>query len=468
MAKDKKQTNTNRDTCAVRRKTSIGGQALMEGIMMRGPKKSAMAVRNPEGEIVFEEWENKVNKRPKIAKLPIVRGVFGFIDSMITGYKCLMRSAALSGLDEAEAELAKENEEKKIRKKAEKIAKKTGRPLDEVLTEETEKAEAEAAEKARVASEKANEGKEKRIRRNAEKNAKKTGRPLDEVLKEETEKAETDGAANTNGSSPLLLGIMVVGVVLAVLLMLVLFIWLPTFIFDLLTRLVPALYQPEAHPALASLCKSAFEGIFKIIIIVSYMALVALMKDIRRTFEYHGAEHKTIFCYEHGMALTVENVRKQRRFHPRCGTSFLILMMLVSIFVCFFIDPISIAVSGATLSKLPRTIVRFLLLPLVMGIGYEVLKFTGRHENRFTRILSAPGVWLQHITVREPDDAMIECAIKAFIAVIPENEMEEELAKIAAETPAAPDTEEAEQGEKNKKIFADLTEEAQGENSVEI
>ena len=399
MEKDKKRE----ESCALRRKTSIGGQALIEGIMMRGPKKTAMAVRDTHGEIVFEETVNKESKHPWIKKVPILRGVIGFIQSMTVGYKCLMRSAELSGLEEAEAELEREKAEKKARKAAEKEAKKSGRPVEEILAERAE---------AEEANEKA------------------------------TSEAATDGIENgkpdqKSGSSPLMVGIMVLAVILAVVLMVVLFIWLPTTLFGLLTKAFPVLLFPKSS-ALASLLKSVFEGLFKVILLVAYMALVSLMKDIRRTFEYHGAEHKTIFCYEHGKALTVENVRKERRFHPRCGTSFLILMMLVGIFVCFFIDPIAILVSGAPLIGWLRTVVRLALLPIIMGLGYEVLKFAGRHENWFTRIISAPGMWLQHITVREPDDDMIECAIKAFIAVIPEGELEEELQKIEAEAPSAP------------------------------
>lgn len=399
MAKEKKQDAC----CALRRKTSIGGQALIEGIMMRGPKKTAMAVRDTHGEIVFEETVNKESKLPWVKKVPILRGVIGFIQSMTVGYKCLMRSAELSGLEEAEAELEREKTEKKARKAAEKEAKKSGRSVEEILAE---RAEAEEAN--------------------------------DKAISE----AATDGIENSkpdqkSGSSPLVVGIMVLAVILAVALMVVLFIWLPTTLFGLLTKAFPVLLFPK-NPALASLLKSVFEGLFKVILLVAYMALVSLMKDIRRTFEYHGAEHKTIFCYEHGKALTVENVRKERRFHPRCGTSFLILMMLVGIFVCFFIDPIAILVSGAPLIGWLRTVVRLALLPIIMGLGYEVLKFAGRHENWFTRIISAPGMWLQHITVREPDDGMIECAIKAFLAVIPEGELEEELQKIEAEAPSAP------------------------------
>lgn len=174
--------------------------------------------------------------------------------------------------------------------------------------------------------------------------------------------------------------------------------------------------------ALNSLIKSVFEGVFKIILLVGYMAAITLMKDIRRTFMYHGAEHKTIFCYEAGLDLTVKNVRVQRRFHPRCGTSFLILMLLVSIFISFFIDPISIAISGEVLPVLWRVLVKLLLIPVIVGLGYELIKFAGRHDNLFTRIISAPGVWLQHITVFEPTDDMIECAIDAISRVIPNDE----------------------------------------------
>lgn len=418
MARERKQDQS----CAVKRKTSIGGQALIEGIMMRGPKKTAMAVRDTEGKIVFEEWENKKNNRPKITKVPVIRGVFGFIDSMVTGYKCLMRSAELSGLEEAEAELAREKEEKKARKAAKRAAKKNGGALPE------EQTEAATDQTAGAVSETSAEASE------AEENAR--------ALEGEAENTAQSGAADAKnasvqsekkGSSPLMIGIMVAAVVIAVVMMVVLFIWLPTFIFGLLTKAAPVLLFPES-PALASLVKSAFEGFFKVVLLVGYMSLVSLMKDIRRTFEYHGAEHKTIFCYEHGKALTVANVRAERRFHPRCGTSFLILMVLVSIFVCFFIDPIAILATGAPLVGWLRTAVRLVLLPLIMGLGYEVLKFAGRHENWFTRIVSAPGMWLQHITVREPDDEMIECAIMAFKAVIPEEEIAEEEAKIAAES----------------------------------
>ena len=146
---------------------------------------------------------------------------------------------------------------------------------------------------------------------------------------------------------------------------------------------------------------------------ITYMLLISQMKDIKRTFMFHGAEHKTIFCYESGLELTVENVKKQKRFHPRCGTSFLIVMLLVGIFIGFFIPP--------TLTTIQRTAIKILLVPVIMGIGYEFIKLAGRHDNVITKILSAPGLWFQRITVLEPEDDMIECAIVAMNQVIPDD-----------------------------------------------
>ena len=162
-----------------------------------------------------------------------------------------------------------------------------------------------------------------------------------------------------------------------------------------------------------------FEGIIKIVLLILYMWVVSKQSDIHRVFQYHGAEHKTIFCYEQGLELTVENVRRQSRFHPRCGTSFLILMLLVSIVVNMFI-PATI-VDHKILNIVARTGIGLITLPFIMGIGYELIRFAGRHDNLFTRIISAPGVWLQHITTKEPDDSMIECAIAAVKEVIPED-----------------------------------------------
>lgn len=390
-----------RIACA--RKTSIGGQALLEGIMMRGPKMSAMAVRKPDGEIVLEKWETSSKKPPKILKFPIIRGVYGFISSMKIGYKALMRSAELAGLDEIEEEMARE----KAAKKEAKRRKKLGLPEEDTANAATEAAvdSVETADTHIDTSDAPTEDINVEM-------------PVEAPTAEATvaESAEASKPAKKEGeSSAFMTLIMVIASVLGVVMAVGLFIMLPTFIYNWLP--IPEI----ENRALASLVKSAFEGILKIALVVAYMALVSLMKDIRRTFQYHGAEHKTIFCYESGLELTVENVRKQRRFHPRCGTAFLILMLLVGMFISFFIDPIFYLTMGALPHVAIRALIKLLLLPITMGVGYELIKFAGRHDNIVTRIISAPGMWLQHMTVFEPDDGMIECAIMAFKEVIPED-----------------------------------------------
>ena len=345
---------------ACRRKTSIGGQALMEGIMMRGPKMTAMAVRNTKGEVVVEEFETANKKRPAFCRWPIIRGVIGYIDTMVLGYKCLMRSAELSGLED----LVEEKPKKKKGKKATEA-------VEEVTEPQTEEQPTE---------EKPEEKKEDKM------------------------------------PAWMMTLVSVLSVVLGFALAIGLFILLPTFLYGLIAPVIEG-----DNMVLNSIWKSAIEGVLKIVLLVGYMAAISLMKDIRRTYMYHGAEHKTIFCYEAGLPLTVENVRLQSRFHPRCGTSFLILMLLVSIFISFFIDPISVAISGEVLPLGLRVLVKFALLPIIVGVGYELIKFAGRHDNVLTRIISLPGVWLQHLTVFEPDDGMIECAITAVERVIPDD-----------------------------------------------
>lgn len=302
--------------------TSIGGQALLEGIMMRGPEVTAMAVRHVvTGEIITEEFETKGKNRAKFFKLPFVRGIFNMYDSLTFGYKCLMRSAELCGIDEEE---------------------------------------------------------------NAQKNKKEPG-AWDKIF----EKL-----------------MMPIATVLAVVLAMGLFMYLPMLLWKWLAAAAPAVAD-------GYLLRSCVEGVVRIVIFVGYVWATSLMKDIRRTYQYHGAEHKTIFCYEAGLPLTVENVRKQGRLHPRCGTSFLILTLLVSIVVGMFIR----------IDALPlRMCVKLLLLPVIIGIGYELIKLAGRKNNAFTRAISKPGMWLQKITTREPDDQMIEVAIRAMEKVIPENQ----------------------------------------------
>lgn len=341
---------------ACRRKTSIGGQALMEGIMMRGPKMTAMAVRNTKGEIVVEEFETTTKKRPAFCRWPIIRGILGYIDTMVLGYKCLMRSAELSGLEDLVEEKPKKKKDDKVEEAVEEF-------------------------------------------------------PVTETEEQPTEEKKEDKTPKW-----MMTLVSVVSVVLGFGLAIGLFMLLPTFLYGLVAPLIEG-----ENLVVNSIWKSAIEGVLKVLLLVGYMAAISLMKDIRRTYMFHGAEHKTIFCYEAGLPLTVENVRVQNRFHPRCGTSFLILMLLVSIFISFFIDPISAAISGEVLPLGLRVLVKFALLPIIVGVGYELIKFAGRHDNVLTRIISLPGVWLQHLTVFEPDDDMIECAITAVERVIPDD-----------------------------------------------
>ncbi len=307
--------------------TSIGGQALIEGIMMRGPEKTALAVRLPDKNIDISYLDfSSVTKKYKLLGLPIIRGVVNFAESMINGYKAISISAEKSGF-------------------------------------------------------------------------------ADDEVENQREKTENDKKKD----SAIMAVIMVVASVLAVILSVGLFVYLPALAFDLVNGLFAGALDGWAP---------VFEGLLKVAILVAYMALVSLMKDIKRVFMYHGAEHKTIFCYEAKLPLTVENVKKQSRFHPRCGTSFLILMLLVSIIASLLITVLFPTLREITVLWVA---VKILLVPFVCGIGYELIKFCGRRDNALTRIISAPGVWLQHITTKEPEDDMIEIAIAAMNEVIPEN-----------------------------------------------
>ena len=297
-------------------KTSIGGQALIEGVMMRGPSKMAIAVRDPAGEI---QVETQPVRRNPVAKMPILRGIVSFIDSLLVGYKALMRSAEISMTEE---ELAEEESR------------------------------------------------------------------FDRWMKEHLgEKA--------------LNALMTASALLGGLLAIVLFMVLPTFLTGLLGRVVEL-----------GFFRSAVEGAIKLGLFILYLFAISRMKEVNRLFRYHGAEHKTIATYEAGEPLTVENVRKNSRFHPRCGTSFLLLVLIISILV-FSLVPWS--------STLGRVGLKLLLLPLVMGLSYEVIKFAGRHDNFLARAVSAPGLWLQRLTTAEPDDSMIEVAIASVEAVLPKD-----------------------------------------------
>ncbi len=298
-------------------KTSIGGQALLEGIMMKSPTKGCMAIRQPNGEIYIEQWDIEPKK---IAKFPFIRGVFIMVSTLISGYKCLMKSADIS------------------------------------MTEEEQ--EAEKGKFERFVTE-------------------KLGNKFEAIF----------------GIISLLLGVG-----LATLLFMV----FPTYITAFINNFLPL-----------GDFQTIVEGLLKLVIFVVYLALATRLKEIKRTFGYHGAEHKTIFCYEAKQPLTVENVRKFKRHHPRCGTSFMLIVVIISI-------ALNSMLSWG--SPLIRIAYKLLLLPLVIGISYEIIKLAGRYDNIFTRIISAPGLLLQNLTTFEPDDEMIEIAIEAVKPVLPEDD----------------------------------------------
>jgi len=333
--------------------TSIGGQALIEGIMMKSPEKTVLSVRMPDGTIDTEMMpEKSVRQKYKILNIPIVRGVIGFVESMLQGYKAMMISADKSGFTDLE-----EDDKKK---------------------DSHENTAAEAADGET------------------------------ENTENETEKAETDKKSEKKDSM-LINIVMVVGMVLGVALAVVLFMLVP--------RLIVSGLQTLFRTEFSKLARSFIEQFLKLAVFVLYVWLVSRMKDIKRVFMYHGAEHKTIFCYEKGLELTVENVRKQRRFHPRCGTSFMILMILISVVLSTVVQ---IIFPGVYNIAWLWVVVKILLVPLTCGVGFEVLKICGKYDNIVTRIISAPGLWLQRITTVEPEDDMIEVAITALKACEPE------------------------------------------------
>lgn len=311
-------------------RTSIGGQALIEGVMMRSPEKTAVTVRLPNKSLETKMFDDEpLKNKYKILGWPLIRGVAGFIDSMKLGFSTLMYSAEKAGGEDEEEEPSK----------------------------------------------------------------------FDQWM----QKVFGDSMMKIVG---------VLGMVLGLLLAVVLFFWLPTTLFNLV--------QPALH--LGDVWRAVAEGVFRMGIFIVYIALCARLSDMRRVFMYHGAEHKTIACFESGEELTVENVRKHTRFHPRCGTSFMILMLLIGVIVGMLIPQ-----TGA----ITRTIVKILCLPLIMAFGYELLRLCGKYDNIFTRIIAKPGIWMQHLTTKEPDDEQIEVAVCAFVAAAPQAELTEEMKMIA-------------------------------------
>lgn len=300
--------------------TNIGGQALIEGIMMKNPqKKTAVAVRKPDQTIDISYENNKsIKDKYAVLRLPVFRGVVTYIETMIQGYKVMMKSADISGFTELE---------------------------------------------------------------------------------------ETDKPKDEKKESVLTAFIMTVGSVLGIALAVALFVMVPNYAVEGVEYLTKTNFS--------ELGQAVFTQLIKVCVLVLYMWGISFMKDIHRVFAYHGAEHKTIFCYEAGLELTVENVKKQKRFHPRCGTSFLILMILVNVIVSTVMQ---MAFQPIYESAWIRSCVGILMLPIICGLGYELLKLCGKYDNILTRIISAPGMWLQRITTKEPDDDMIEVAIAALKA----------------------------------------------------
>jgi len=310
-------------------KTTCGGQALIEGIMMRGPKKQAAVVRRPDGELEIKEQElHPLRERCPIWGWPLVRGVVTFLDSMINGVKMLMWSA-------------------------------------EFYPEEGEQSEEPS----------------------------KFEQWLEKKL----------------GSAKFTSLLITIAVILGIGLSVVLFFLLPTLLGTAVKLFTDSM-----------LVRNVAESVLKIIIFLAYLAICSRTKDIHRVFQYHGAEHKTIFCYEQGLPLTVDNVRTQPRHHPRCGTSFLFVVIIVSIListVVFSIWPVH--------NALLRFAAHLVMLPLIVGISYEFNRWCGRSDNALTRVLVAPGLWMQNFTTYEPDDGMIEVAIRALELVLPEKQGED-------------------------------------------
>ena len=312
-----KQCNTFR--------TTIGGQALIEGILMRGPEKQCIVVRGPEGLVVREEELRLIKDRYPVLGLPLVRGSVTFLDSMVKGVKALMFSADFYPEEDLEA----------------------GEP-----------GKFEQWLERRLGNEK-------------------------------MEKA-----------------VIGFSVVLAVCFSIGLFMLLPTFLASFVELVTDSV-----------LVRNLVDAVLRIAIFMSYMIAVSRMKDIRRVFSYHGAEHKTIFCYERRLELTVENVRVQPKHHPRCGTSFMLIVIIVAILintVVFALFPVD--------NVFLRMLIQLLLLPLVVGITYEFNRYVGGHDNPVTNFLAKPGLWMQNFTTFEPDDSMIEVAIEAMKRVIPAQE----------------------------------------------
>ena len=344
--------------------SNIGGQAVMEGVMMRNGEKYAVAVRTADKKIeVKKEIYHPLIKNKVILSLPIVRGAVNFVDSLVLGMKSLMFSAEF-------------------------FAEESPQELEERLAAERKKTE----KKAQQLRMKGNEEKAKELLDKFEKSAEKQR----EELAERTVKAEENAASGKEkkGDNSLLMGFTVA---FSLLLSIALFMLLPYF----LSRGLRLINSSEV-------LISILEAVLRMTIFLGYMFLISRLPDIQRTFMYHGAEHKCINCIEHGMELNVENVRKSSRQHKRCGTSFLLIVMIVSVIFFLFIR---------VSSPLWRIVIRLLLLPVIAGVSFEFIRLAGRYDNAVVNLLSAPGLCLQRLTTKEPTDDQIEVGIASVEAI---------------------------------------------------
>lgn len=358
--------------------TTIGGQALIEGIMMKGPNKTALAVRMPDGSIDVEYMtERRIKDKIPVLGWPIIRGAVNLIEAMTQGYKALMISADKSGLADLD-EAPKSKPEVAVVESAPTPTEQVDLGIEDVNSS-TESTSEEAV--------------------------------LEEISSAVVPEASTETKEKPkNKAQDKLMGVlMLLASVLGIGLAIVLFMYVPALLFNLFNK---------SLGSTVSNWRGLFEGVLKITLFVGYIAVVSLMNDIKRVFMYHGAEHKTIFCYEQGLELNIENIRKQSRFHPRCGTSFMIIMLVVGIAISVII---SISFPALTHYTWLWVSIKILMLPLICGLGYELIRICGRYDNLFTKIISAPGMWLQRLTTKEPDDSMIEVAIRSLEAVLPEN-----------------------------------------------
>lgn len=333
----KKEQTCEKASCSSGRLGSVGGQAIVEGVMMKSKKHTAIAVRRMDNKriTVSRKGNSSISDKCKILKWPLIRGVVNFAESMIASFSTITEGTDMLGIDEFE------------------------------------------------------------------------------------EESQFDKWLNKHFGKWIMPVVSVISVVLGLVLAVGLFIYLPTLIAGLIIKLIGETVTVGEeikyiihNDVTTSMVRSVIEGVLRIFIFIGYIWLTALIPDMKRVYMYHGAEHKSIFCYEKGLELTVENVKKQKRFHPRCGTSFMFAMMFLSIIIGFFIRIDIVWL---------RSLVKIALLPLTVGIGYEFIRYAGRHDNAFIRAMAAPGLWMQRLTTKEPSDDIIEVGITSLKCALPDD-----------------------------------------------